>query len=62
MFSTPSKPLYLPSYARGLAHIFAEVPSPVPICTRCYNARVLDFVDVEARHGAKSDGSSSCSV
>ena len=62
MFSSPSKPFYLPSYARGLAHVFAEVPSPVPICTRRYNSRVLDFVDIEARQSDESDGSSSRSV
>ena len=49
MFSTPSKPFYLPSYAEGLAHVFAETPSPVPICTRRYNSRILDFVNVEAK-------------
>ena len=62
MFSTPPKPFYLPSYARGLAQVFAEAPSLVPVCTRCYNSRVLDFVDVEARQGDKSDGSSSHSI
>ena len=49
MFSSPSKPFDLPSYTGGLAHVFAEAPSPVPVCTRRYNSRVLDFVDVEAR-------------
>ena len=62
MFSTPPKPFYLPSYAGSFAHVFAKAPSPVPVCTQCYNSRVLDFVDVEARQGNKSDGSSSHSV
>ena len=62
MFCTPSKPFYLPSYAGGLAHVFTEASSLVPICTRRYNSRVLDFVDVEAKQSDKSDGSSSCSV
>ena len=62
MFSTPPKQFYLPSYAGGLALIFVEAPSPVPARTRCYNSRVLDFVDVEARQGYNSDGSSSRSV
>ena len=62
MFSSPPKPFDLPSYVGGLAHVFAEAPSPVPVCTRCYNSRVLDFVDVEARQSDESDGSSSHSV
>ena len=62
MFSSPPKPFDLPSYARGLAHVFAKAPSPVPIRTRRYNSRVLDFVDVEARQSDESDGSSSHSV
>ena len=62
MFSTPPKPIYLPSYAGGLAHVFAEAPSSVPVCTRRYNSRILDFVDVEARQSDESDGSSSPSV
>ena len=62
MFSTPPKQFYLPSYARGLAHVFVEAPSPVPAHTRRYNSRVLDFVDVEARQDYDSDGSSSRSV
>ena len=33
MFSSPPKPFYLPSYAGGLAHIFVEAPSLVPVCT-----------------------------
>ena len=33
MFSSPSKPFYLPSYAGGLAHVFTEAPSPVPVRT-----------------------------
>ena len=62
MFSSPSKPFDLPSYAGGLAHVFAEAPSPVPVRTRRYNSRVLDFVDVEAEQSDESDGSSSRSV
>ena len=62
MFSSPPKPFDLPSYAGGLAHVFAEAPSLVPVRTRRYNSRVLDFVDVEARQSDKSDGSSSRSV
>ena len=62
MFSSLQKPFYLPSYTGGLAHVFAEAPSLVPICTRHYNSRILDFVDVEARQSDESDGSSSCSV
>ena len=62
MFSTPPKPFYLPSYARGLAYVFAEAPSSVPVRTQRYNSRVLDFVDIEARQGDESDGSSSCNV
>ena len=62
MFSSPLKPFDLPSYARGLAYVFAEAPSPVPVCTRRYNSRVQDFVDVEAKQSDKSDGSSSRSV
>ena len=62
MFSSPPQPFDLPSYARGLAHVFAEAPSPVPVRTRRYNSRVLDFVDVEARQSDESDGSSSRSV
>ena len=62
MFSSPSKPFDLLSYAGGLAHVFAETPSRVPVCTRRYNSRVLDFVDVEPRQSDESDGSSSCSV
>ena len=66
MFSSPPKPFDLPSYAGGLAHVFAKAPSPVPVPvpvrTRRYNSRVLDFVDVEARQSDESDGSSSHSV
>ena len=62
MFSSPPKPFDLPSYAGGLAHVFAEAPSPVPVRTRRYNSRVLDFVVVEARQSDESDGSSSRSV
>ena len=62
MFSSPPKSFYLPSYAGGLAHVFAKAPSPVPVHTRRYNSRVLDFVDVEAIQSDESDGSSSCSV
>ena len=62
MFSSPPKPFDLPSYARGLAHVFAEAPSPVRVRTRRYNSRVLNFVDVEARQSDESDGSSSRSV
>ena len=62
MFSSPPKPFDLPSYAEGLAHVFAEAPSPVPVRTRRYNSRVLDFVDVEAGQSDESDGSSSRSV
>ena len=62
MFSSPPKPFNLPSYAGGLAHVFAEAPSRVLVCTRHYNSRVLDFVDVEARQSDESDGSSSRSV
>ena len=62
MFSTPPKPFNLPSYAKGLAQVFAEAPSPVPVHTQCYNSTVLDFVDVEAKQGDESDGSSSRSV
>ena len=49
MFSSPLKSFDLLSYAGGLAHVFAEAPSPVPVRTRRYNSRILDFVDVEAR-------------
>ena len=62
MLSSPPKPFDLPSYAGGLAHVFAEASSLVPIRTRRYNSRVLDFVDVEARQSDESDGSSSRSV
>ena len=62
MLSSPPKPFDLPSYVGGLAHVFAEAPSPVPVRTRRYNSRVLDFVDVEARQSDESDGSSSRSV
>ena len=62
MFCTPQKPSYLPSYAGGLAHVFAEVPSPIPVHTQHYNSRVLDFVDIEARQSDESDGNSSRSV
>ena len=62
MFCTPPKLFYLLSYAGGLAHVFAEASSPVPVRTRRYNSRVLDFVDVEARQSDESDGSSSCGV
>ena len=62
MFSSPPKPFDLPSYARGLAHVFAEAPSSIRVRTRRYNSRVLDFVDVEARQSDESDGSSSRSV
>ena len=62
MFSSPPKPFDLPSYARGLVHVFAEAPSPVPVRTQRYNSRVLDFVDIEAGQSDESDGSSSRSV
>ena len=62
MLSSPPKPFDLPSYAGGLAHVFVEAPSPVPVRTRRYNSRVLDFVDVEAKQSDESDGSSSRSV
>ena len=62
MFSTPPKPFYLLFYARGLTHVFAEAPSPVPIHTQRYNSKVLDFVNVEAKQGDESDDSSSRSV
>ena len=62
MLSSPSKLFDLPSYAGGLAHVFAEAPSLVLVRTRHYNSRVLDFVDVEARQSDESDGSSSRSV
>ena len=41
MFSSPPKPFDLPSYAGGLALVFAEAPSRVPVRTRHYNSRVL---------------------
>ena len=62
MFSSPPQPFDLPSYVGGLAHVFAEAPSPVPVRTRRYNSRVLDFVDVEAGQSDENDGSSSRSV
>ena len=62
MFSSPPQSFDLPSYAGGLAHVFVEAPSPVPVCTRRYNSRVLEFVDVEAGESDESDGSSSRSV
>ena len=62
MFSTLPKLFYLPSYAGGLLQVFAKAPSPVLVRTRHYNSRVLDFVDVEAKQGNESDGSSSRSV
>ena len=62
MFSSPPKLFYVPSYARSLAHVFEEAPSPVRVRTRRYNSRVLDFVDVEARQSDENNGSSSLSV
>ena len=62
MFFSPPQLFDLPSYTRGLAHVFAEAPSLVPVRTRRYNSRVLDFVDVEAGQSDESDGSSSRSV
>ena len=49
MFSTPTKPYILPSYDGGLAKVFAEVLSPILLRSQSRNARVLAFVDVEAK-------------
>ena len=59
MFSTPPKPFYLPSYARGLIQVLAEAPSLVPFHDQPFNARVLTFVNFEAKQGKNSDDSSS---
>ena len=62
MFATPPKAFHLPSYAIGVAKVFAKAPSPIQHHNRCYNSRVLHFVDVEARQGDDSDANSSQSV
>ena len=49
IFVTPLKAFYLLSYAGGLVHMFANVPSPVPTCPSHYNRQVLDFVNIEAK-------------
>ena len=59
--SHPSKPFILPPYAGGLAQLFAEAPSPVPLRSQLMNAKVLAFVDVEAEQD-NSDASSSPSL
>ena len=59
-FSTPPpKSFYLPLYVGGLGQVFAEAPSPLSLCNRPCNSRVLAFLDVEAKHGKDSDVSSS---
>ena len=49
MFSTPPKPLFLLSYDGGLAQVFVEVLSSILLYSQPINARVLAFVDVEAK-------------
>ena len=48
MFATLAKVFCLPSYAGGLAQVFAKVPSPIPPYTDHYNRQELDFIDIEA--------------
>jgi hypothetical protein len=55
IFATPSTTFELLSYAAELAHVLAEAPSPMPICTRPFNKQVLDFLDIEAEQGEDSD-------
>ena len=62
MFATPPLTFELPSYPAKLAYHLAETPSPPPSCTCPFNKVVLDFLDIEAKHGKDSDrhGSPSC--
>ena len=49
IFASPPKAFHLPSYASGLAKVFAEEPSPIQHHNHRYNSRVLHFIDVEAK-------------
>ena len=55
MSSSPSKTFELPTYAVGLANLFAEAPSPPPSRIRPFNKLVEEDVDVEAEEGDDSD-------
>ena len=62
MSSSPFKTFELPTYAAGLANLFADAPSPPPTSIRPFNKLVLDYLDIEAEEGEDSDrhGSPSC--
>ena len=65
LFNLP-KTFDLPPYAKGLAQIFSNAPSPVRHHSRPYNPNVAAFIDLEAQQVedrlAASEGSSSPSV
>jgi len=55
MSSNPFNTFVLPTYAVGLANLFADAPSPPPTRIRPFNKLVLDYVDIEAKEGEDSD-------
>jgi hypothetical protein len=42
-------------YVAELAHHFAEAPSPPPSRTHFLNKLILDFLNIEAKHGEYND-------
>jgi hypothetical protein len=62
MSSSPFNTFELPTYAAGLANLFADAPSPPPTRIRPFNKLVFEYVDIEAEEGEDSDrqGSPSC--
>ena len=62
MLATLPNVFHLPSYASGLAKVFAEAPSLIEHHNRRDNSTILHFVDVEARQGDDSDASSNQNV
>ena len=62
MVVTPSTTFDLLFYVVELTNIFAEAPSPPPICTRPFNKLVLNFLNIKTEQGTDIDrhGSPSC--
>ena len=48
--ASPPKTFDLPPYAKGLAQVFSNGPSPVHHYNRPYNPNVAAFIDFEAQH------------
>ena len=59
MCSSPFNTFELPTYAAGLANLFADAPSPPPTRIRPFNKLVFEYVDIEAEEGEDSDRQSS---